>query len=345
MHIKFTENSSIFSRVGGLFFMVIIVLFFSLGFQDTPDYSNYFNDWLGEKSVLNIFSDPLARIYYSLFYKDLISSAIAICLPLLFFLYLSARLRFLQSLLVLSMYPVIFGSIINPRFFFAVTIFSYSLIYLSSSFFIISVLMLIVALTLHLGVGLLIPLYFALFLRGRGKISFAVSLIFVISLVLTNSFSNLDFFSGLDYRLEYALDGASVNKMNFIHTYFFLTLAFWMGSRSFDNKSSDFQILFFVVLFGLAFCLSSIFFYNLMISRILHGLSFIAVIFAFRVTEFKFGKSYILFFASIPISLSFTYPGFYFSGYWIFGIILGITMFLVIIYLCFFGVTTIKFKV
>jgi hypothetical protein len=316
-----------------IFGIIIVTLIYSFGFLDTPDYLNYVTDWLGQEYSLNLISDPLARIYYSLFPVDLEYSVVSVALPLLLFLYFSAGLKFYPSLMVLSLHPIIYGALVNPRFFFAVTIFVYSIVCWSRSRFVVSSVLALVSVSLHLGVGILTPLL--LLLGNFSRMGSLLILLLITGLVFLG-FSNLNMtnlFSILEYRLEYALDQGSGQAMNHLHLYFFSILLLWVSLSKPKEESQDYKILFLISLLGVLACFFSFFYYNLIVSRILHGLSFISVCFAFRCSRGNAQKASILYFGCSPISLLFVYPGFYFSGYWMLGVISIIVMLTLIFYL------------
>jgi hypothetical protein len=336
--MTFTFPKNVLQTYRGLeiFGSILVTLIYSFGFLDTPDYLNYVTDWMGQGYTFSLISDPLARVYYSLFPNDLEYSVLAVALPLLLFLYFSAGLKFYPTLMVLSMHPIIYGALVNPRFFFAVTIFVYSIVCCVRLRFVVSFILAIVSVSLHLGVGLLAPLLLFLFLGGFSRMSSLLILLLIAGLVLLG-FGNLNManlFGILEYRLEYALDEGSGQAKNYLHLYFFSIFLLWVSLSKRKEDTQDCRILFLISLLGVLVCLFSFFYYNLMLSRVLHGLSFISVCFAFRCFRGGAQKASIfLYFGCSPISLLFVYPGFYFSDYWMFGVISIIVTLILIFYL------------
>ncbi len=308
-----------FNSFFNLLLLFIFLVFYVFGFVYTPDYKNYMSEWFGTGYDYGSFSDPLARFYYSFFSSNKFISPLALIPPLILYIYASTAFKLLPSLILLSMHPVIYGSLVNPRFFFASVFFTYSLILLTKSRFITSTIFLLISFSTHLGLGLLLPLYLLIFLFKINKSKFSL-LFLIITTAIFILIGYLDIYQLLDifeYRLEYAIDEDSGASMSYLHLIFFITLISWLNLNKFNSDKINIVVLRSIVFSGLIVCILSFVHYNLMISRILHALSFIAVCFSFRCcTDTRKLLFLSLFF--LPVSFLLVYPGFYFYNYYMF---------------------------
>ena len=305
-----------------IFFTLFISTAFSFLFYLTPDYNNYHLDWfLGD---ISLSSDFFSRIiFWGVGFLGL-PEFIPVMLFLFIFLIFSSSDSILKILFSISAYPLMMNALIMPRFFSAMVVIIFSIEFVRRNEAYKCFFAFLFACGLHLAAIIFFPIVFLIRLN-RYKI-FYVVLVAILSAVLMSIQSILlDFYSFNYYRLsEIGLDEIEKSK---VYVHYFTAFVFLF----FLHKSHKFVDICRVLIASYSVgILISFFYYDLLISRVFHGLSIITLYYLVKCISVRSVSFIILTLLVSPVGLFFTLPRFgYFNMIYAFYLVFFVFMMLV----------------
>lgn len=243
---------------------------------------------------------------------------------LFIFLISSSSDSFLKILFSISAYPLIMNALITPRFFSALVVIIFSIEFIRRNEVSKCLFAFIFACGLHLAAVLFLPLIFLI--RFNRYIKFFLIFMIILCTALISLQSVLwDFYSIYHYRIsEIGFDEVEKSK-SYLHYFTACILLFFLYN---SGKSVDICKLLIAVYSGCI--IFSFFYYDLLISRVFHGLSIITLYYLVRSINVS-SKSFIILTLLIsPVGLLLTLPRFgYFNT--IYGFYLDLFVYIMLI--------------
>ncbi|OWS71982.1 hypothetical protein CBI30_03880 [Polynucleobacter aenigmaticus] len=180
----------------------------------------------------------------------------------------------------------------------------------------LSMLFFIFAISIHLAAGIFLILLYLIyiFINKKIKFYFYVKLFILTILIIIFSEFYSDILALFDYRTKFAFITDSGESKPLLHFYYFVILFLFLHKFRYKIDKDCKSILYGIITFAFVCLLISFFMYNLLLSRVLHGLSILSIFFFFR-GFLSYGIPPLIFISLLfPISIYMTLSGFYFEN-------------------------------
>ena len=267
------------------FFLFTITLLYAVNFQSTPDFTNYYNDWI-MGSFFEI-SDPVSRVLFTSFEFFNLPYFTFPFVFLLLYLYFSKCYSFIKFIFIISSFPIIFNSLITPRFFAGLLFFAISLDYFIKDFKKTSLLFLLLSIGTHLSTILFTPIFIIFNIASNNKTKITRLILYLIFFIIISWQFNdkSEIYDLFSYRLDQTGTDELDKSKPSLH---YLTACFMsFGLYHFRKTATDYIIFLTYSIFYFILFLLSFYYYDLIISRIFHGLSILSLFFLIRLLNFN----------------------------------------------------------